>query len=90
MPRYFFHVHDGTSLPDADGTELPDLDAAREEAVRMAGTLLNEHARAFWSGEPWFMEVQDEWDVPLFTLSFAATEGRAPGLPRKGQERPDA
>ena len=25
MPRYFFHVQDGSSAPDTDGTELPDI-----------------------------------------------------------------
>jgi len=30
MPRYFFDVHDGTSIRDDEGVELLDLDAARE------------------------------------------------------------
>jgi hypothetical protein len=45
MPRYFFNLHDGTSLPDTVGSEHPDLLSARSEAVetigvRLKGTLL--------------------------------------------------
>jgi hypothetical protein len=30
VPRFFFHVIDGTSLRDPSGTELPDIDTAQD------------------------------------------------------------
>ena len=37
MPRYFFHLTDGTEvLDDPDGLELPGDAAAREEAMLVA------------------------------------------------------
>ena len=31
MPRYFFDIHDGTSIPDHEGIELESADAARKQ-----------------------------------------------------------
>ena len=42
MPRYFFHVDNGEFIPDETGTELPDLYAARREAVRSAGEMIDD------------------------------------------------
>ena len=64
-------------MPDIEGTVLPDLSSAREEAVRLSGALLNEFGGGFWTGETWFMEVHDEQDAVLFTLTFAAIDGSA-------------
>jgi len=33
MPRYFFHLYDGTETRDPDGLELPDIEAARVVAT---------------------------------------------------------
>jgi hypothetical protein len=33
MPRYFFHIHDGESMPDNDGIEMPNADEACAQAV---------------------------------------------------------
>ena len=75
MPRYFFHVHDGTSKRDDEGTDLPDIFAAQEEAIRMSGALLGEMGGTFWNGEEWSLEVSDEAGRLLFTLRFTAEEG---------------
>lgn len=37
MPRFFFHIHDGTFFPDHAGTELPSLNEAYVQAIAMAG-----------------------------------------------------
>jgi hypothetical protein len=73
MPRYFFHVDDGTSIPDEEGTELPDLEAARAESIRAAGAILGEFDGGFWhAGSPWTMHVTDaSWRL-LFSLQFSA------------------
>ena len=75
MPRYFFHVHDGTSTKDAIGTDLPDIFAAQEEAIRTSGELLREMGGKFWDGAEWSLEVTDENGRLLFTLRFSAEEG---------------
>jgi hypothetical protein len=77
VPRYFFHVHDGAELPDEDGTELPDLASARNEAVRLAGASLKDHAQAFWNEEQWSIDVTDEDGLMLFSLTFFATNAPA-------------
>ncbi len=43
MPRYFFHVREGSELNrDAEGQELPDAEAARKEAISTAREILGE------------------------------------------------
>ncbi len=74
MPRYFFDVHDGEDLPDADGCILNDHEAARREAVRYAASLLNEVGERFWTGSDWLMNVKDESGLVLFTLHFVGIE----------------
>jgi hypothetical protein len=36
MPRYFFHVHDGTASRDTEGTELRDIYTAQAEAIHLS------------------------------------------------------
>ena len=73
MPRYFFHVYDGSDFPDIQGTLLANDDAARIEAVRFSGDLLRDGAEKFWNGEEWSMRVTDDKDLTLFELMFTAT-----------------
>jgi hypothetical protein len=73
MPRYFFDVHDGTSLPDSEGTELPDSRAMRGEAIRMAGQILDDLDGKF-PGGVWVMNVRDDGGRVLMTLRFSVTE----------------
>ncbi len=73
MPRYFFDVHDGTSLPDSEGTELPDREAMRSEAIRMAGQILDDLDGRF-RGEEWTMNVRDDGERVVLTLRFSVTE----------------
>ncbi len=73
MPRYFFDVHDGTSLPDPEGTELPDRHAMRSEAIRMAGQILDDLDGRFQGGE-WTMKVRDDSGRVVMTLRFSVTE----------------
>ncbi len=73
MPRYFFDVHDGASLPDPEGTELPDRRAMRGEAIRMAGQILDDLDGKF-RGEIWVMNVRDDRGRVVMTLRFSVTE----------------
>lgn len=86
--RYFFHVDNGTFAPDQIGAELPDLGAARSEAVRAAGEMINEANESFWEHQtPWNMHVTDPDNRLLFTLQFSAKvpSGEALYIPRSNR-----
>ncbi|TPI32628.1 hypothetical protein FJ414_21380 [Mesorhizobium sp. B3-1-6] len=90
MTRYYFHVDNGTFVPDPEGVDLPDLDAARQEAVRTAGEMINDSKQSFWEHmTPWIMNVTDDENHLLFTLQFAAKvpSGDALYIPRMEAER---
>ncbi len=73
MPRYYFHIHDGSDFPDTEGTELADLTAARDEAVRISGAVIRELGPSFWEhamGE-WRLEVVDESGRVILRLRFS-------------------
>lgn len=74
MPRYFFDVQDGASIPDEDGTELTSLVEVRKAAVELAGSLLKDDAESFWKGDSWRIDVSDESRTLLFALHFHAVE----------------
>ncbi|HEX3753815.1 MAG TPA: hypothetical protein VHV26_01940 [Rhizomicrobium sp.] len=43
MPRFFFHVREGTEFSrDREGQELPDARAARQEAINSGREMLGE------------------------------------------------
>ncbi len=73
MPRFFFHIRDGTYLPDTEGTELPNIEAARIQAVRASGEANRDLGVKFWDykGE-WEMNVTDEGGNKVVTLKFSA------------------
>ncbi|TPI74955.1 hypothetical protein [Mesorhizobium sp. B2-8-9] len=90
MPVFYFHVDNGTFIPDNEGVDLPDLDAARQEAVRAAGEMINESKQSFWEHmTPWIMNVTDGQNHLLFTLQFAAKvpSGDALYIPRRASAR---
>ncbi|UGB27682.1 hypothetical protein LPC10_09000 [Methylorubrum sp. B1-46] len=60
MPRYFFNVNDGLNITDDDGLECASLDAALREAVRYAGSLLQESGNRLGLGDTWSLEVTEE------------------------------
>lgn len=70
MPRFFFHVYDGKVIPDHKGAELPDWEAARLNAIAVAGRLLTDEPERIALGEDWRMEVKDEEGLILFQLNF--------------------
>jgi hypothetical protein len=82
MPRYFFHVIDGTDVRDEDGTELPDIYVAQTEAIRLTGEILRDMGGRFWNGTEWRLEVSDQQGRVLFVLHFSAEER----LPETGLE----
>lgn len=73
MPRYFFHVHDGSDEIDGVGLELADLQAAQRAGLRAAGEALCEGTKAgIWAGDEWRMFVTDQAGEEVYTLRFSA------------------
>ena len=87
MPRYFFHIFDGVDIRDYDGVELPDLTFARREALRYAGSLLDQASKRSSLGREWRMDVTDAKGLILFSLSFLVTD--APAVSGLEIARPD-
>jgi hypothetical protein len=74
MARFYFNVHDGKSILDDEGTELPDWRAARIEAIRLAGHILQDDAHRIALGEDWRIEVTDHTGLILFQMTFQVVE----------------
>lgn len=72
MPRYFFHINDGTEIIDDEGSVLDDATAARAQAVATAGAMLKEQGEKFWDGTEWRMTVVDEAGQRVCMLCFSA------------------
>ena len=61
MPRYFFHVREGSTLSrDAEGQELPDVEAARKEAISASREILGEKLLHGGSLDSRTIEIADE------------------------------
>jgi hypothetical protein len=61
MPRYFFHVREGSSLSrDEEGQELPNVEAARREAINSAREILGEKLLHGGSLNHRSIEIADE------------------------------
>jgi hypothetical protein len=73
MPRYFFHIHNGTDTWDVEGVELSGLAEARNEAITSAGEMIRHRGSVVWSGVEWRMQVTDETGRTVFTLHFSAS-----------------
>ena len=71
MPRYFFHILDGTAAVDHVGLVFPSEDEARSEALRGAGEMLNDQEMTLWLGDTWSMSVASEDARILFTIKFS-------------------
>ncbi|HZW48058.1 MAG TPA: hypothetical protein VFF61_11060 [Microvirga sp.] len=74
MPRYFFHVHDGSEQPDREGSELVDMGQVRSEAVRLTGEILRDMGGRFWRHPEWRLTVTDESGAAVLGLRVTANE----------------
>ena len=71
MPRYFFHVHDGTDRPDSRGSVLPDFKSAHAEAIMTCGEMLRDIDGDLPIGSEWRMDVADETGRTILSLRFS-------------------
>jgi hypothetical protein len=74
MARYFFHVINGSFLPDTVGTECATEDAVKAAAVEAAGEMLRDQGLGLWKTGRWDMFVTDEKNKTHLKLSFTAEE----------------
>ena len=79
MPRYFFHTADGSRDRDLEGVELKDHSAARREAIKFAGSVLNDQPAVLWDGRDFRVEVTDKTGDLLFTIITLAVNAPAGG-----------
>ena len=77
MPRYHFNVYDGRNDVDVDGHELPDIQAARAEALQLAGEIIRDDAQRAGLGREWRIEVTDDTGLLLFRMDFVVAESPA-------------
>ena len=73
MPRFFFHLSDGSS-PDTEGVELAGLDSAKAAALRLLGQSLLDRTDAFWNDRDWLLTVADGNGLTQFTVQVFATD----------------
>jgi hypothetical protein len=73
MARYYFHITDGSEIPDEAGTLLNSVEEARQEALKSASELLRD-GTASWSDAEWSMRVIDETGAPVFTVRISIDE----------------
>ena len=77
MPRYFFHLTDGSRERDREGTELVSNAVARVEAIKLTGAVMSEDPDRLWDGREFRVEVTDERARLLFTVITSAQDAPA-------------
>ena len=73
MPHYFFSFRDGGELRDDMGMDLPDDEAARDEAVRGARSILADTVKDGRLPLSATVGVEDEEGNRLFDVVFKET-----------------
>lgn len=77
MPLYHFEVRTPTHVMITEGVELPDHTAARVEAARRIGVLLNDRPARIWVDQDWQMEITDEAGLILYAIHLSAMKSAA-------------
>jgi hypothetical protein len=71
MPRYYFHICNGTGfVEDEEGRELPDLDAARSVAIAAARDIMAADVQRGMLDLSSFIEIEDPAHQLVHTLGF--------------------
>lgn len=78
MPIYFFHTDGGARVVDDVGIDLPNDAKAHQEAIRLAGAMMNQEPQLLWGGRRFLTEVVSEAGKPLFTIIAQAVPGAVP------------
>jgi uncharacterized protein DUF6894 len=82
MPRYFFHVRDGTQVLDEVGVDLPDIASAQATAVQLSAEILRDGViTPMWRDLRWWVEVTDRPQLGgrrFFVLQISIIPTRTP------------
>lgn len=71
MPRFYFHVCNGTGFAeDEEGQDLPDLEAARTVAVKSARSIMAADVQRGMLDLSSFIEIEDADHKLVHTLGF--------------------
>jgi hypothetical protein len=75
MPKYLIRFCDGQSALDQDKyeTELSDLVAAKRQATKLVGEMLQSYPDRFWDTRAWTVDVMDQAGRVLFTVLALAS-----------------
>ena len=68
MPRFYFHTQTDTRFTDEEGTDCLDHVAARREAIRTCGQMMDDCAETFWGSRPWTVTVTDAAGLVLWEI----------------------
>ncbi|HYG48002.1 MAG TPA: hypothetical protein VD846_08670 [Allosphingosinicella sp.] len=77
MPRYFFHIEDGSTTHDEEGTVLENVTVAKGEAVKLAGQMICDSAGSFWDRQEWKLTAANAEGLTLFCLHFVGIDAPA-------------
>ena len=89
MPHFYFHTETDVRTTDTEGMEFPSYEAAKHEAIRTAGQMMQDTPNVFWGSRPWNVSVTDAdglimWEIYLDGQTSAA--GRALEPNRNAEE----
>jgi hypothetical protein len=71
MPRYFFHIQNGTNtVRDREGVQLKNLDEVREEAMQSAREIMSKQALKGEAPNDCAFIVEDEEGKTVLTFPF--------------------
>ncbi len=92
MRKFYFHLSDGHQMRDLVGTDFPDLEAARLEAVRIAGEWLRDSADTVAQHRALRFDVSDEnrkilTSIAVSVMDPAASMTDAPAAIRSARVR---
>jgi hypothetical protein len=80
MPRYYFHICDGSAfIQDEEGVELPDDAAARQAAIVGLRDVMAAEVKGGGINLASFVEIENESRQHIETVSF--TDAVSPGGP---------
>ena len=89
MPHFYFHTETDVRTTDTEGVEFSSYEAAKHEAIRTAGQMMQDTPHVFWGSRPWNVSVTNAdclilWEIYLDGQTSAA--GRALERNRKAEE----
>ncbi|PSJ37354.1 DUF6894 family protein [Allosphingosinicella deserti] len=81
MPRYYFHIRNGSGfIRDEEGRELPDEAVARDEALKGIRSIISSEASGGLLDLTGELDIADAQDEVIETLRFdEAFQLRLPG-----------